>query len=108
MSRYHSITKALLYKHFGSLLALDADVEAALGVGYAYALQVVILDRCIGVISNDVVDTGIDAFVVYGYLANICSVGRGKCHDLYFSIGSFLCGRCPYFIIVNAADKTVD
>ena len=86
MSRYHSITKALLYKHFSGLLALDADVEAALGIGYAYALQVVVLDRCVGVISNDVVDAVSVAFVVWRCVKmcdfNVVGEGVSNCGNL--------------------------
>ena len=38
---------------------MNADVETVSGVLYAYALQVVVLDRCVGVIAEDIVDTGV-------------------------------------------------
>ena len=51
-------TVVLFNENLGSFFALNADVEAVIGVGYAYALEVVVLDGSVGFVNYDVVDTG--------------------------------------------------
>ena len=73
-------TVVLFNENLGSFLALNADVEAVLGVGYAYALEVVVLDGGV-LVNDDVVHTGFVYVVVVavddalGVLGSLAVVG---------------------------------
>ena len=51
----NAVTYYLFYVYFGNVVALTADVEAGFGVGYAYALEVVVFG-CGVAVGCDVVD----------------------------------------------------